>query len=79
MSTAIGSGAGGGAETTGVGASTCTGAGAATTLLPVIMAPFSRLTRFNGAALPAKNSAAVRDGSEESTGGYISAWKDSAL
>lgn len=79
MSTEIGSGAGGGAEATGVGAGTCTGAGGATILLPVMIAPFSRLTKFNGAVLPAKNSAAVRDGSEEGTGGYISAWKESAL
>ena len=33
------------------------------------MAPFARLTSFRGAVLPLKNSAAVRDGSEDGAGG----------
>ena len=56
-----GAGAGGVAETT---------AGAdGTTSLPAKTVPVSKLTRFSRAIFPAKNSAAVRDGSEDGAGG----------
>lgn len=62
-----------------IGAATDAGAGAggATEVavgtrgasLPVKTAPFSRLTRLSGAVLPEKNSAAVRDSSDDGAGG----------
>lgn len=68
----VGSGNGAGAGVVagaraGEGAEIAAGAGG--TLFPTSTAPFSRLTRFSGAVLPAKNSAAVRDGSEDGAGG----------
>jgi hypothetical protein len=39
--------------------------------------PSSRLTSFKVGSLPEKNSPAVKQGSEDGTGGYISDWKES--
>lgn len=64
----VGSGNSTGAEA-GAGGGTEIAAGAGGAPLPAKTAPFSRLTRFSGAVLPAKNSAAVRDGSEDGAGG----------
>lgn len=64
----VGSGNGAGAGA-GAGAGTEITVGAGGTSFPAKTAPFSRLTRFSGAVLPAKNSAAVRDGSEDTAGG----------
>lgn len=44
---------------------------------PVDTDPVSRSTRFRGAVLPLKNSAAVSAGSSEGAGGKMSAWKES--
>lgn len=40
--------------------------------------PSPRPTSLRGAVLPLKNSAAVREGSTEGAGGYMSDWKESA-
>lgn len=64
-----GAGVGAGAIATGAGGGPEIAAGARGASLPAKTAPFSRLTRFNGATLPAKNSAAVKDGSEDGAGG----------
>jgi hypothetical protein len=70
----VGSGAGAGTETGGdadtTGTETGAGVGAedgAPLLAKTV--PFSRLTRFKGAVFPAKNSAAVSEGSEDGAGG----------
>lgn len=42
---------------------------------PVDADPVSRSTRFRGAVLPLKNSAAESAGSSEGAGGKMSAWK----
>lgn len=46
-------------------------------ILEVDTAPFSRLTSFRIGCLPEKNSPAVREGSEDGAGGYMSDWKES--
>lgn len=63
------SGIGAGVNTAGAGDGRETAAGGGGASFPAKTVPFSRLTRFNGAVLPAKNSAAVRDGSEDGAGG----------
>ena len=65
---------GAGVGVDGAGEKAGTGVGA----LPEEMAPFSRLTSFGGAVLPAKNSPAESAGSAEGARGKISAWKESA-
>ena len=63
---ATGAGAGAGA---GAGGATEVAVGTRGASLPVKTAPFSRLTRLSGAVLPEKNSAAVRDSSDDGAGG----------
>ena len=70
---ATGAGAGAGA-----GGATEVAVGTRGASLPVKTAPFSRLTRLSGAVLPEKNSAAVRDSSDDGAGGYMSDWNESA-
>ena len=71
VTTGVNVGSGNGADT-GAGAGAGARGGTETTTgasFPAKTVPFSRLTRFSGAILPAKNSAAVRDGSEDGAGG----------
>lgn len=58
-------------ETTTVGEGTAEGCG------PDTVDPLERSTSFRGAVFPLKYSAAVRDGSTEGAGGYISCWNES--
>jgi hypothetical protein len=70
MGTGAGAAAGALAVLVGAGVDTARdGVGMAAGVLPSEIAPFSRLTSFGGAVLPAKNSPAESAGSDEGARG----------